>query len=152
MRLHSLAIIAGLLATAGPAAFAKQPAPHPSASIRVPGMVSSADPRASEAGAEMLRNGGSAVDAAFATLLALNVVEPESQGIGGGSYLVYSPHGGPAVTFDAREVAPRAATGTWFYVNGQPLSHEDAIPGGKSVGVPGNLRMMALAHRRYGKL
>ena len=99
-----------------------------------------------------MREGGSAADAAFATLLALNVVEPESQGIGGGSYLVYSPHGGPAVTFDGREVAPRAATGTWFYKNGQPMEHEDAIPGGRSVGVPGNLRLMAMAHARYGKL
>ena len=115
-------------------------------------MVSSADPRASEAGAEMLRKGGSAVDAAFATLLALNVVEPESQGIGGGSYLVYSPRGTTPVTFDGREVAPRAATGTWFYKNGQPMEHEAAIPGGKSVGVPGNFRLMALAHARYGRL
>jgi gamma-glutamyltranspeptidase/glutathione hydrolase len=115
-------------------------------------MVSAADPRAAEAGAEMLRQGGSAVDAAFATLLALNVVEPESQGIGGGSYLVYSPRGGTPVTFDGREIAPRAATPTWFYKNGQPMEHEDAIPGGKSVGIPGNLRMMAMAHQRYGRL
>ena len=115
-------------------------------------MVSAADPRAAEAGAEMLRKGGTAVDAAFATLLALNVVEPESSGIGGGGYLVYSAHGGPAVTFDGRETAPHAATGTWFYNNGQPMAHDEAIPGGKSVGVPGNLRLMALAHQRYGKL
>lgn len=116
------------------------------------GMVSAADPRAAEAGAEMLRKGGSAVDAAFATLLALNVVEPESSGIGGGGYLVFSPHGGAPVTFDGRETAPHAATGTWFYQNGQPMEHSEAIPGGKSVGVPGNLRLMALAHRQYGKL
>ena len=115
-------------------------------------MVSAADPRAAEAGAEMLRRGGSAVDAAFATLLALNVVEPESQGIGGGSYLVYSPRGATPVTFDGREIAPRAATGTWFYKDGKPMEHEEAVPGGKSVGVPGNLRMMAMAHRRYGRL
>src|SRR5438309_4502745 len=150
---HSpLAPTAGLLAAPGPAAIAKSPTAHAATSARVPGMVSAADPRAAEAGAQILRQGGSAVDAAFATLLALNVVEPESQGIGGGSYLVYSPHGATPVTFDAREIAPRAATGTWFYVNGQPLSHEDAIPGGRSVGIPGNLRMMAQAHQRYGKL
>jgi gamma-glutamyltranspeptidase / glutathione hydrolase len=152
MRIPSLALAAALLASAGPAAIAKSPVQHARATARVPGMVSAADPRAAEAGAEMLRNGGSAVDAAFATLLALNVVEPESQGIGGGSYLVYSPRGGTPVTFDGREVAPRAATGTWFYKNGQPMEHEDAIPGGRSVGVPGNLRMMAMAHRSYGKL
>jgi len=152
MRHASLALIAGLLVTAGPAALAKQPVPSNRANASAKGMVSSADPRASEAGAEMLRQGGSAVDAAFATLLALNVVEPESQGIGGGSYLVYSPRGATPVTFDGREVAPRAATGTWFYKDGKPLAHEDAVPGGKSVGVPGNLRMMAMAHQRYGKL
>src|SRR5206468_6451815 len=148
----SLAFIAALLAATGPAAIAKSPAAHAARSARVPGMVSAADPRAAEAGAEILRQGGSAVDAAFATLLALNGVEPESQGIGGGSYLVYSPRGSTPVTFDAREIAPRAATGTWFYVNGQPLSHEDAIPGGRSVGIPGNWRLMAQAHQRYGKL
>ena len=151
MRLHSLALIAGLLASAGPATTATKPAIGAPA-IAGKGMVSAADPRAAEAGAEMLRQGGSAVDAAFATLLALNVVEPESQGIGGGSYLVYSLRGSAPVTFDGRETAPHAATGTWFYKDGRPMDHEDAIPGGKSVGVPGNLRMMAMAHRRYGKL
>lgn len=152
MRLPSLALVAGLLATAGPAAFARQPVVHSRAATRAAGMVSAADPRAAEAGAEILRQGGSAVDAAFATLLALNVVEPESQGIGGGSYLVYSARGRAPVTFDGRETAPSAATGTWFYKDGQPMAHEDAVPGGKSVGVPGNLRLMALAHKRYGKL
>ncbi len=152
MRLRSLALLAGLLAFAGPAATATKPIIRGPAITAAPGMVSAADPRAAEAGAEMLRRGGAAVDAAFATLLALNVVEPESSGIGGGGYLVYSPGGGAPVTFDGRETAPHAATGTWFYQNGQPMAHEEAIPGGKSVGVPGNLRMMALAHKRYGKL
>jgi gamma-glutamyltranspeptidase / glutathione hydrolase len=152
MRLRSLALLAGLLALAGPAATATKPIIRGPAITAAPGMVSAADPRAAEAGAEMLRNGGTAVDAAFATLLALNVVEPESSGIGGGGYLVYSPGGGAPITFDGRETAPHAATGTWFYQNGQPMAHEEAIPGGKSVGVPGNLRMMALAHKRYGKL
>jgi len=127
-------------------------APTLSAPATVPGMVSAADPRAAAAGVEILREGGSAADAAFATLLALNVVEPESSGIGGGGYLVYSERNGPAVTFDGREKAPMAATGTWFLKNGQPMAFKDAQPGGKSVGVPGNLRMMALAHRRYGKV
>ena len=115
-------------------------------------MVSAADPRAAEAGAQILRQGGSALDAAFATLIALTVVEPQSSGVGGGGYMVYSPRGGPAVTFDGRETAPHAATNTWFYKDGRPMTTREAIPGGKSVGVPGNLRMMALAHRRFGKL
>ena len=80
-----------------------------------PGMVSAADPRAAAAGVEILREGGSAADAAFATLLALNVVEPQSSGIGGGGYLVYSDRGAAPVTFDGRETAPHAATGDWFY-------------------------------------
>ena len=116
------------------------------------GMVSAADPRAAEAGAEMLRKGGSAADAAFATLLALTVVEPQSSGVGGGGYLVYSERGGAPATFDGRETAPHAATPDWFYKNGQPMEFSDAQPGGKSVGVPGNIRMMGLAHQRYGKL
>jgi gamma-glutamyltranspeptidase/glutathione hydrolase len=152
MRLRSLALIAGLLALAGPTATASKPIIRGPAISLPKGMVSAADPRAAEAGADMLRRGGSAVDAAFATLLALNVVEPQSSGIGGGGYLVYSDRGGPAVTFDGRETAPHAASGTWFYKNGQPMAHDEAVPGGKSVGVPGNLRMMAMAHKRYGKL
>ena len=116
------------------------------------GMVSAADPRAAAAGVEILREGGSAAAAAFATLLAVNVVEPQSSGIGGGGYLVYSERGAAPVTFDGREIAPHAATGTWFYKNGQPMEFSDAQPGGKSVGVPGNMRMMAMAHQRYGKV
>src|SRR5690348_6561452 len=128
------------------------PSPAISAQPASPGMVSAADPRAAAAGVEILRQGGTAADAAFATLLALNVVEPQSSGIGGGGYLVYSERGAAPVTFDGREKAPHAATGTWFYKNGQKMEFSDAQPGGKSVGVPGNLRMMALAHQRYGKV
>jgi gamma-glutamyltranspeptidase / glutathione hydrolase len=123
-----------------------------SAGTSTQGMVSAADPRAADAGAQMLRQGGSAADAAFATLLALTVVEPQSSGIGGGGYLVYSERGGAPVTFDGRETAPHAATPNWFMKSGQPMEFSDAQPGGKSVGVPGNLRMMGLAHKRYGKL
>ena len=133
-------------------AFGSCTSPSQSAQLTVPGMISAADPRAAAAGVEILREGGSAADAAFATLLALNVVEPQSSGIGGGGYLVYSERGAPAVTFDGREKAPAAANGTWFFKNGQPMEFKDAQPGGKSVGVPGNLRMMAMAHAKYGKL
>ncbi len=115
-------------------------------------MVSAADPRAAEAGAAMLRAGGTAADAALATLLALTVVEPQSSGIGGGGFLVYADNGGPPVTYDGRETAPMTANGNWFFKDGQALSARDAIPGGKSVGVPGNVRMMALAHGRFGRL
>lgn len=116
------------------------------------GMVSAADPRAAAAGVEILRAGGSATDAAIATMLALNVVEPQSSGIGGGSYWVR--HGAKGTdTIDARETAPMAATPNWFYgPDGRPLSHAEAVPGGRSVGVPGALRGMALAHVQGGRL
>ena len=116
------------------------------------GMVSAADPRAAEAGAEMLRAGGSASDAALATLLALTVVEPQSSGIGGGGFLVIDDGKGQVETIDGRETAPKAAGPDWFKLNGQYLSVPQAVPGGLSVGVPGNLRLMELAHQRHGKL
>ena len=116
------------------------------------GMVSAADPRAAAAGAEMLRRGGSATDAALATLLALTVVEPQSSGIGGGGFLLTDDGKGRIETFDGRETAPAAATPDWFKSNGQYLSFRQAIPGGISVGMPGNVAMMKLAHRRHGRL
>ncbi len=116
------------------------------------GMVSAADPRAAEAGAEMLRAGGSASDAVLATLLALTVVEPQSSGIGGGGFLVIGDGKGQVETIDGRETAPKAAGPDWFKLNGQYLSVPQAVPGGLSVGVPGNLRLMELAHQRHGKL
>ncbi|HMI19760.1 MAG TPA: gamma-glutamyltransferase [Sphingomonas sp.] len=117
------------------------------------GLVSAADPRAAAAGVEILRKGGSAADAAIAMMLALNVVEPQSSGIGGGGFMVHhDAKTNKFATFDGREAAPAAADGHWFYQNGQPLQHQEAVPGGRSVGVPGNLRMMALAHARYGRL
>jgi len=116
------------------------------------GMVSAADPRAAEAGAEMLRAGGSAADAALATLIALTVVEPQSSGIGGGSFLLYDDGRSGPRSYDSRETAPAAATPTWFFVDGQALPIGQAIPTGRSVGVPGNLRQVALVHRQHGKL
>ena len=116
------------------------------------GMVSAADPRAAAAGAEILRAGGSAADAALATLVALTVVEPQSSGIGGGGFLVYDDGDGSPETYDGRETAPMTATATWFFKDGRPMDIDEAIPGGKSVGVPGNIRLMALAHRDQGRL
>ncbi len=126
----------------------------PPAKTGAQGVVSAADPRAAAAGVEMLRAGGSATDAAIATMLALNVVEPQNSGIGGGSFMVHhDARTGKVASFDGREAAPMAADAKWFYAaDGTPLSHRAAIPGGRSVGVPGNLRMMALAHARYGRL
>jgi len=116
------------------------------------GVVSAADPRAAAAGAEMLHAGGSATDAVIATMLALGVVEPQSSGIGGGGFLVTGSADGQVDSFDGREAAPAAADAHWFYRDGQPLDHGAAIPGGRSVGVPGNLALAALAHQRHGRL
>lgn len=118
------------------------------------GMVSAADPRAAAAGVEILREGGTATDAAIATMLALGVVEPQSSGLGGGSFLVlYDARTRATTTVDGRETAPMAADDHWFYgPDGKPLSHFAAVPGGRSVGVPGALRAMAMAHARSGKL
>lgn len=118
------------------------------------GAVTSADPRATEAGMEMLRAGGSAADAAIATLLALSVVEPQSSGIGGGSFIVhYDAAKGETGTVDGRETAPAATTETRFLdADGKPLPFIQAVVGGKSVGVPGNISAVARAHARWGKL
>ncbi len=122
--------------------------------VQAQGMVSSADPRASAAGVEILKAGGSATDAAIATMLALNVVEPQSSGIGGGAFIVHHDgRRGTLATFDGREAAPQAADTHWFYgPDGKRLSIFNAVPGGRSVGVPGDLRVMAMAHQRYGRL
>jgi gamma-glutamyltranspeptidase / glutathione hydrolase len=116
------------------------------------GVTSSADPRATEAGMEMLRKGGSAVDAEMAMMLALTVVEPQSSGIGGGGFLVYQDAKG-LTTINGRETAPSAATPDRFLgSDGKPLPFLQAFQGGKSVGVPGNIRLMAQAHTKWGKL
>jgi gamma-glutamyltranspeptidase / glutathione hydrolase len=136
-----------LVAFAPSVAWAKPPQ-----SAFTAGMVSAADPRAAEAGAEILRAGGSATDAALAVLVALTVVEPQSSGIGGGGFYVAADASGKVDTIDGREVAPAAAGPRWFEMNGQFLSVPQAIPGGRSVGVPGNVALMAEAHRRHGRL
>ena len=123
-----------------------------SATVDTQGIVSSADPRAADAGAQILRAGGNATDAAIATMLALTVVEPQSSGIGGGGFLVWGDAVGHVETFDGREKAPAAATPEWFFKDGKALGIFEAIPGGRSVGVPGSLRMVELAHRAHGKL
>ncbi|MFQ3664883.1 MAG: gamma-glutamyltransferase [Sphingomonadaceae bacterium] len=117
-------------------------------------IVSAADPRAAEAGAEMLRRGGTAADAAIATMIALTVVEGQASGIGGGAFLVWhDPATGELVTLDGRETAPAAAREDRFLKpDGTPMGFRDAVPGGRSVGVPGLVRLAADMHRRWGRL
>ena len=117
-------------------------------------MVATANPLATDVGLEILRRGGSAVDAAIAAQMVLNLVEPQSSGIGGGALmLVHDPRRKTLAAYDGRETAPAAARPDRFLDrNGAPLRFFDAVVGGRSVGVPGTLRMLELAHRRHGRL
>ena len=116
-------------------------------------MMVSANPHASAAGREMLRKGGSAVDAAIAAQLVLNLVEPQSSGIGGGAFLVtYSARDGRIETYDARETAPAAARPDRFLKDGKPMPFSQAVNNGMAVAVPGLLRGLELAHREHGRL
>lgn len=116
-------------------------------------MIATANPLASEAGYEMLRRGGSAVDAAIAAQLVLNLVEPQSSGIGGGAFMVYySQTDDRLIAYDGRETAPMAAQPARFMHDGRPLSYGAAVNSGMSVGVPGVLRAMELAHGQHGRL
>lgn len=115
-------------------------------------MVAAANPLATDAGYQVLKAGGSAVDAAIATQMVLNLVEPQSSGIGGGAFLMHFD-GNTVKAFDGRETAPAKATEKLFQdVNGKALPFYDGVLGGRSVGAPGVLRMLELAHRQYGKL
>jgi gamma-glutamyltranspeptidase/glutathione hydrolase len=129
------------------------PASAPASAPAVPGIVSAADPRAAAAGVEILRKGGSATDAAIATMLALNVVEPQNSGVGGGTFFVRSDAKGALTTIDGRETAPAAAGPGWFLgADGKPLPPGELMVGGKSAGVPGSVATIAMAHARFGKL
>lgn len=116
-------------------------------------MVSAANPLAVQAGAEVLRAGGSAADAMVAVQAVLGLVEPQSSGLGGGAFLVwYDSASQTLTTLDGRETAPLAATPTLFQDEaGEPLGFFDAVVGGRSVGTPGTPALMEEAHRRWGR-
>jgi gamma-glutamyltranspeptidase/glutathione hydrolase len=117
-------------------------------------IVAAAHPLAAEAGYDVLRRGGSAVDAAIAVQLVLGLVEPESSGIGGGAFLLHWSQAEKKLrSYDGRETAPAAARADRFVdKEGKPLGFHDAAVGGRSVGVPGVFRMLELAHQRHGRL
>lgn len=117
-------------------------------------MVAAGHPTAARVGLDILERGGSAVDAAIAMQMILTLVEPQSSGIGGGGFLLsYTADGKKLESYDGREKAPAAATSDMFLgPDGQPLPFSDVMPGGLSVGVPGVLRMLELAHREHGRL
>jgi gamma-glutamyltranspeptidase/glutathione hydrolase len=115
-------------------------------------MVAAANPLAVEAGADVLRAGGTAADAMVAVQAVLGLVEPQSSGLGGGAFLVwYDAETGEVTTLDGRETAPLSITPTLFQdENGEPLRFFDAVVGGLSVGTPGTPALMEAAHRRWG--
>ncbi|KAG1700476.1 Glutathione hydrolase proenzyme [Nymphon striatum] len=117
-------------------------------------MVVTANPYASEAGYEILKNGGNAIDAMVAVQTVLGLVEPQSSGLGGGAFLVYfDAEKQKLTTFDGRETAPKAATPDMFLdADGQPLYFFDAVIGGRSVGTPGTVKLLHETHKKYGKL
>ena len=114
--------------------------------------IVTAHPLATHAGWQILRQGGSAVDAAIAAQLVLTLVEPQSSGLGGGGFLLLS-QGGEVVALDGRETAPLEADESLFLLtDGTPMPWAQAVPGGRSVGTPGVLRMLELAHQQHGRL
>ena len=117
-------------------------------------MLAAAHPLAVEAGYQVLRHGGAAIDAAVAVQMVLNLVEPQSSGIGGGAFILhYAAAEAKLTAYDGRETAPAAARADRFIgADGQPQKFLDAVVGGKSVGTPGVLRALELAHARHGKL
>ena len=114
--------------------------------------VAAANPLATDAGYQVLKSGGSAVDAAVAVQMVLTLVEPQSSGIGGGAFLMHA-NGAVVEAYDGRETAPAAATENLFIkADGKPMAFMEAVVGGRSVGVPGTVRMLELAHKEHGKL
>ena len=113
--------------------------------------VAAANPLATDAGHQVLRAGGSALDAAIAVQMVLGLVEPQSSGIGGGAFLLHFD-GQKVTAHDGRETAPAGARGDMFLDQGKPLPFADAVQSGHSVGVPGVVRMLEVAHRQHGRL
>src|SRR5512137_2521810 len=150
-------LLACLLALAAcqPASQRSDHAPTAAAATTNPGAgVAAANPIAVEAGLEILRAGGSAVDAAVAVQAALGLVEPQSSGLGGGAFLLHYDAKTRRITaYDGRETAPAGATPDMFLdEQGQPLPYADAVTSGRATGVPGAMAMLGVAQRQHGRL
>ncbi len=113
--------------------------------------VAASNPLAADAGYQVLRAGGSAVDAAIAVQLVIGLVEPQSSGIAGGAFLLHHD-GKKTEAFDGRETAPAGVDENLFIKDGKPMAFYEGVVGGRSVGVPGTMRMLELAHKQHGKL
>jgi gamma-glutamyltranspeptidase/glutathione hydrolase len=145
--------LASALAVAASAQISSRAQPRPPAHAKHY-MVAAAHPLAVEAGLRMLDKGGNAIDAAIATQLVLNLVEPHASGLGGGAFLLFYDARRNAIrAYDGRETAPEAVTPALFTgPDGKPMAFNDAVIGGRSVGVPGVPRLLELAHARHGRL
>ncbi len=164
LRAVTAAVVAATLALAGcaggmpgaPAASGLEASPAPAA-VQAPQargpFVAAANPLAVEAGLKILREGGSAVDAAVAVQAVLGLVEPQSSGLGGGAFMmVFDARTGEVTSYDGRETAPTAATPELFHENGRPLGFGEAVLSGRSTGAPGAVAMLALAQQAHGRL
>jgi gamma-glutamyltranspeptidase/glutathione hydrolase len=140
------------VATVGLASCAALPAAEPAAKTEP--FVIAANPLAAQAGLNVLKRGGSAVDAAIAVQAMLSLVEPQSSGIGGGAFMTYFDAAtGKVSVYDGREVAPAQAVPTMFLdASGKPLPFNNAVLSGRATGVPGAVKMLGLAHDEHGKL
>ena len=133
--------------------FAACAASEPPSAGKGEAMVAAADPLAVEAGLEMLRAGGSAIDAAIAVEVTLGLVEPESSGVGGGGFLIhYTARDESIDAYDGREWAPAGATPDMFLVDGKPLPFELAQASGKSIGTPALIPLLKMVHEQHGRL
>lgn len=150
LSLAALALAAALSACVTPT-LAAPPAKAPAGAKA---MVAAANPMAVEAGLKVLRAGGTAVDAAVAVQATLGLVEPQSSGLGGGSFMTYYDAKTKQVTaYNGRETAPMGATPKLFYGDdGKPLNKMTAILSGRSTGAPGAIAMLSLAQSQHGKL
>ncbi|MFP4271867.1 MAG: gamma-glutamyltransferase family protein [Halothiobacillaceae bacterium] len=154
-----LLLVASALAVVATGLFLvlRPPAPPPPAQDAIPPgrtfVVSAPDPQAAEAGREVLRAGGNAMDAAVAVQATLGLVEPAESGLGGGGFLLYREGTtGRLFFYDGRETAPAAATADRFRIGPLTLPLWAAVPAGRSVGVPGMVDLLGLAHARHGRM
>ncbi len=146
-------IAASVLLAALPACAATPPVGAPTQPAAEP-FVIAANPLAAQAGLNVLKRGGSAVDAAIAVQAMLSLVEPQSSGVGGGAFMnYYDGRTGKITIYDGREVAPAQAVSTMFLDSaGKPLPFDTAVVSGRATGVPGAVKMLSVAHDEHGKL